>query len=68
MKCGWGCGVQLTGRNMRAHFTICAKRSAASDVALREDDRKYSRQVSQARRSQGKLYFRFPLLPEHRGA
>jgi hypothetical protein len=26
MKCGWGCGEQLTGRNMRAHFTICAER------------------------------------------
>jgi hypothetical protein len=29
MKCGWGCGEQLTGRNMRAHFTISAKRPAA---------------------------------------
>jgi hypothetical protein len=29
MKCGWGCGAKLTGRNMRAHFTICPKRSAA---------------------------------------
>src|ERR1700693_5554650 len=31
MRCGWGCGAQLTGRNMRAHLTICAKRPAASD-------------------------------------
>jgi hypothetical protein len=31
MKCGWGCGEQLTGRNMRAHFTRCPKRPAASD-------------------------------------
>jgi len=31
MLCGWGCGAQLTGRNMRAHSTICAKRPAASD-------------------------------------
>jgi hypothetical protein len=30
MKCGWGCGAQLTGRNMGAHFTICAKLPAAS--------------------------------------
>jgi hypothetical protein len=30
MKCGWGCGAKLTGRNMRAHFTICPKRPAAS--------------------------------------
>jgi hypothetical protein len=30
MPCGWGCGAQLTGRNMRAHFTICPKRPAAS--------------------------------------
>jgi hypothetical protein len=36
MKCGWGCGVQFTGRNMRAHFTICAKRPADSgDVERR---------------------------------
>jgi hypothetical protein len=31
MKCGWGCGAQLTGRNMRAHFTIRAKRPAGFD-------------------------------------
>jgi hypothetical protein len=31
MRCGWGCGAQLTGHQMRAHFTICAKRLAASD-------------------------------------
>ena len=30
MKCGWGFGAKLTGRNMRAHFTICAKRPADS--------------------------------------
>jgi len=27
-----GCGARLTGRNMRAHFTICPKRPAGSDV------------------------------------
>jgi hypothetical protein len=31
MKCGWGRGEQLTGRNMRAHFTICPNRPAASE-------------------------------------
>src|SRR5271163_1066742 len=31
MKCGWGCGAQLTGRDMRAHFTICPKRPAVSE-------------------------------------
>jgi hypothetical protein len=31
MRCGWGCGAKLTTRNMRAHFTICAKRPAGSD-------------------------------------
>ena len=31
MKCGWGCGAQFTGRNMRGHFTICAKRPTASE-------------------------------------
>jgi hypothetical protein len=30
MKCGWGCGGKLTGRDMRAHFTICPKRPAGS--------------------------------------
>jgi hypothetical protein len=30
MKYGWGCGTELTGINMRAHFTVCAKRPAAS--------------------------------------
>jgi hypothetical protein len=25
------CGADLTGHQMRAHFTICAKRPAASD-------------------------------------
>jgi len=24
--CGWRCGVRLTASQMRAHFTICAKR------------------------------------------
>jgi hypothetical protein len=23
MKCGWGCGAEHTGRNMRPHFAIC---------------------------------------------
>ena len=32
MKCGWDCGAQLSGRNMRAHFTICAKQPAGSDL------------------------------------
>jgi hypothetical protein len=30
MKCRWGWGAALTGRHMRAQFTICAKRPAAS--------------------------------------
>ena len=34
-KCGWGSGTQLTERQMRAHFTICAKRPAGSDVERR---------------------------------
>jgi hypothetical protein len=29
MRCVWGCGAQLTGRQMRAHFTICPKRPAS---------------------------------------
>jgi hypothetical protein len=29
MKCG--CGAKLTGRTMRAYFTICAEQPAASD-------------------------------------
>jgi hypothetical protein len=44
MKCGWGCGAQLTGRNMRAHFTMRAKRSAASgDVERRRGTLKVKR-------------------------
>src|SRR5580692_432547 len=31
MKCGWGCGAQFTGRNMRAHFTLRPKRPGVSD-------------------------------------
>jgi hypothetical protein len=50
MKCGWGCGEQLTGRNMRAYFTICAKRPAVSgDV----DRRGRSSKVKRGRRGAG---------------
>ena len=38
MKCGWGCGAQLTGRSIRAHCTICAKRPAASDLGDARED------------------------------
>jgi hypothetical protein len=30
MRCGWGCGAQLTGRNMRAHFSIYPKSAAVA--------------------------------------
>jgi hypothetical protein len=51
MKCGWGCGEQLTRRNMRAHFTICAKRLAGSgEVERRRGNRKAS---ADARRGRG---------------
>jgi hypothetical protein len=44
MKRDWGCGAELTGRNMRAHFTICAKRPAASgDVERRRGTLKVKR-------------------------
>ncbi len=26
MPCGWGCGADLTAREMRSHFVLCAKR------------------------------------------
>ncbi|MGO9894586.1 MAG: hypothetical protein ACLPX8_10290 [Bryobacteraceae bacterium] len=26
MPCGWGCGMKLTARKMREHFTACRKR------------------------------------------
>lgn len=29
MPCGWGCGANLTAREIRTHFTICPKRPAA---------------------------------------
>jgi hypothetical protein len=35
MKCGWGCGAQLTASRMRPHFTACPERRVASD-----DDRR----------------------------
>ena len=28
MACGWGCGIALSGHEMRAHFTGCPKRPA----------------------------------------
>jgi len=31
MLCGWRCGYRLTASQMRAHFTICAKRPAGLD-------------------------------------
>jgi hypothetical protein len=31
MLCGWRCGSRLTASQMRAHFTICAKRPAGLD-------------------------------------
>jgi hypothetical protein len=31
VPCGWGCGAELTGCNVRTHFTICAKRPAGSE-------------------------------------
>jgi hypothetical protein len=43
MKCGWGSSAQLTGRNMRAYFTICPSRPAAFD---REDRRGRTRRSS----------------------
>jgi hypothetical protein len=48
MLCGWGCGAQFTGRQMRAHFTICAKRPAASnDVDRRGGNWKVSADARQ---------------------
>src|SRR5437879_2754985 len=26
MTCGWGCGAELTGSQMRSHFTACPNR------------------------------------------
>jgi hypothetical protein len=36
MRCGWGCSAQLTGRNMRAHFTMA--RSGRRPPATWSDD------------------------------
>jgi hypothetical protein len=30
----WGCGEQLTGYQMRAHFTICPKRPGRSNGSM----------------------------------
>jgi hypothetical protein len=35
MKCGWGCGEQLTGRDMRAYFTLKAAAAFRFTGALR---------------------------------
>ena len=29
VRCGWGCGAQLTASRMRLHFTVCPKRPRA---------------------------------------
>src|SRR5580700_3767053 len=34
---GWRCGAERTRRNMRAHFTVCAKRPAGSDDVERRE-------------------------------
>jgi hypothetical protein len=40
---GWGCGAETTALWMRAHFTLCAKRPAASDhVDRRARTRRFS--------------------------
>jgi hypothetical protein len=39
MKCGWGCGAQLTGRNMRAHFTICLNRCQPLTTGMTRENR-----------------------------
>jgi hypothetical protein len=60
MKCGWGCAEQLTASRMRthfsdlcqmrAHFTICAKRPAASDHVgpMREESASKARASTEA--------------------
>jgi hypothetical protein len=35
MKCGWGCGAELTSHQMRAHFTTCPNRPPASQQITR---------------------------------
>jgi hypothetical protein len=34
MPCGWGCGTQLTAREMRKHFTTCPRRPTAMQAAF----------------------------------
>jgi len=49
MKCVGGCGAKLTGRNMRVHFAICAKRTTASgDVERRLGIFQYHQQTQTA--------------------
>jgi hypothetical protein len=53
MKCGWGCGEQLTGRNMRAHF--CNMPEAAGKLRPRGTDEGETRKPSVgARRGRGR--------------
>lgn len=35
MPCGWGCGAELTGQEMRPHFTRCPKWPTVSDLKRR---------------------------------
>ena len=35
MPCGWGCGAELTGQEMRPHFTRCPNRPTVSDLERR---------------------------------
>jgi hypothetical protein len=35
MPCGWGCGAELTGQEMRPHFTRCPNRPTVFDLERR---------------------------------
>jgi hypothetical protein len=50
MKCGWGCGDQLTERKVRAHFTLCPKRPAAPGHVHRGRNPKAKRRRPTGRR------------------
>jgi hypothetical protein len=63
--CAWGCGAQLTGRNMRANFTICGKRPAASgDVDRRRGTLKVKRGRPPGPRVRMRLGLRRPAYGE----
>ncbi len=55
MPCGWGCGAELTGQEMRPHFTRCPNRPTVSDLV-----RRLATHARRPRANAGSVRFRVP--------